>query len=130
MAVQTTTRRILIVVALLAAGVLLFVAWLGGGPYTETWPTKFDRDRWKAASATWTGPDAHEDNTRCGMLMDLRFRVGIAGKSRNELVKLLGEPSGDESEGFWTLCPSFMDHWILEVEWQHGRAANVNVRDT
>ncbi len=85
MAVQTTKRRILIVIALLAAGMLLFLAWLGGGPYTETWPTKFDPDRWKAASATWAGLDAHEDNTRCGMLMDLRVNVGISGKSRNEL---------------------------------------------
>uniref|UniRef100_UPI001E2AABB1 hypothetical protein n=1 Tax=Sphingomonas sp. CCH20-B6 TaxID=1768769 RepID=UPI001E2AABB1 len=117
-------------IALIAFAAALFFAWLAGGPYTKTWPTKFDAARWKASSATWSGPDARADTVRCGMLLDLTFRIGIGGRRHSELIQMLGVPAGDSASGFWTLCPNFMDHWILEVDWRDGRASNPRVRDS
>ena len=67
------------------------------------------------------------------MLIDLRWRVGVEGKSRAELTKLLGPPDdqrGEPGTSAWLLCPSFLDIWILEVRWQNDRVADAWVRDT
>jgi hypothetical protein len=67
------------------------------------------------------------------MIADLQYRIGVDGKSRAELVALLGEPA-DRYNGLewahWELCLSFMDVWILEVRWENGRATSARVRDT
>lgn len=105
--------------------ILLPLFYIRGGPHTEAVPQPFSSAEWKDAD-TWR-------DTRCAMLSDLRFRIGIEGKSRSELIDLLGQ---DEDEGsdpnisHWHLCPSFMDVWILEVSWEHDIAADSWVRDT
>jgi hypothetical protein len=95
------------------------------GPYTSAFPRPFD-------SAEWKRPES-ADGARCGMLADLRFRIGLKGKSRAEVAALLG-PSQDENDSpgtsHWHLCPSFMDIWILEVRWLNDRVAEDWVRDT
>jgi hypothetical protein len=67
------------------------------------------------------------------MLADLRHRIGIEGRSREELTTMLGEAEDEDSDtstSHWHLCPSFMDIWILEVRWQNDRVADAWVRDT
>ena len=95
------------------------------GPYTSALPRPFNSDRWKAAD-TWS-------DTRCSMLADLKHRIGVVGKTQAELYRLLGKPpheDGDPTSSHWELCPSFMDIFILEVEWRDGRAVSARVRDT
>lgn len=112
---------ILIALPLILLG--LAVSWFSGGPYTSNVPTAFNADGWKAA----------KDDTRCRMIADLRFRVGVVGKTRAQLYDLLGETEDEDSDpnlSHWHLCPSFMDIYILEVRWCNNRVANAWVRDT
>jgi hypothetical protein len=113
------------VLLLIVALLLMPIGCMAGGPYTERLPQPFDAERWKAAD-TW-------NDTRCGMIVDLMHRKGLEGRSREEVVGLLGEPEGERGEAdlsHWHLCPSFMDIWILEVRWENGRVAKAWVRDT
>lgn len=67
------------------------------------------------------------------MLTDLMFRVGVEGKTRDELTGLLGAPQdgfGDSATSYWFLCPSFMDFWVLRVEWKGDRAISAYTHDT
>ena len=119
-------------IALIGFGVLLLalpVGWLMGRPYTSAIPRSFDSQAWKEADPTgW--PD---DDRRCGMIADLRLRVGIEGKSREDLLNLLGKPEKWRSaptEEYWPLCPSFLDIWVLTVRWRDGRAIEAVVHDT
>lgn len=85
----------------------------------------FDAVRWKAASG-W-------DNTRCSMLTDLGSRIGVVGKTRAELDRLLGPSSdedGDRTSSHWHVCPSLADIYVLEVRWRSDRAVSARVRDT
>jgi hypothetical protein len=114
---------------LVIAGVVIVVAlglaWLSGGAYTEAVPRPFNSERWKAAD-TW-------GDARCGMVADLTQRVGLVGRSRAEIVALLGEPEDEDADptsSHWHLCPSFMDVYILEVRWRGDRVAATKVRDT
>lgn len=111
---------------------LLFVglpfAYLAGGAYTETLPRPFKSESWIAASS-----DSIDDERRCGMLADLTLRVGIKGKTREEVVALLGEPEDRRREpgmSYWLLCPSFLDIWVLGVRWDDGLAVETVVHDT
>lgn len=91
-----------------------------GSGYTQS-PRPFDAQQWRAA----------DGDDRCDMVDDLRDRVGLQGRNRDEVVALLGEPeSHDEPSDHYHLCPSFMDVWILEIEWENGRIASTRVRDT
>ena len=105
--------------------VLLPLLYIGGGAYTETLPRPFNSEKWKSAD--------HWGDTRCAMLADLRTRVGIEGRTKKELVELLG-PDENESAAanlsHWHLCPSFMDVWILEIRWEGDVAQDSWVRDT
>ncbi len=104
---------------------LLPIGCMAGGPYTEALPQPFDAERWKSAD-TW-------GDTRCAMIVDLLYRKGLEGRTRAEVIGLLGQPEderGDAELGHWHLCPSFMDIWILEVRWENGRVAGAWVRDT
>lgn len=96
-----------------------------GGPYTHTIPQPFDSARWKLADSSST--------ERCAMLLDLEFRIGLAGRTRSEVIGLLGQPDGNQTNkavSAWLLCPSLIDIWILEVRWEHGRVGSAWVRDT
>ena len=107
-----------------AAVLALLFGWLAGGPYTSSLPRTFNSEGWKAA----------EGDTRCGMIADLQYRVGLVGRSRAELYKLLGEPEDEDNSDpkldHWHLCPSFMDIYILEVRWRGDQVASAWVRDT
>jgi hypothetical protein len=106
------------------AGLALIMAWFTGGAYTETYPRPFDSGAWKAAEDDW-------GDTRCGMIADLQFRIGLEGKSRREIIRLLGAANTDDADvSVWLLCPSFLDYWILEIRWHNGRALSAIVRDT
>lgn len=112
---------VVLTIALLVAG------WFSmfGGPYNKTVPQRFDAERWQAANVV--------SNTRCSMLWDLTGRVGVVGKTRSELERMLG-PAEDEDDdpatSHWHVCPSFMDIYILEVRWEGDRAVSARVRDT
>lgn len=104
------------------------VGYFAGGAYTETFPRPFHSESWIAA----TGNDI-DDDRRCAMLTDLRIRVGIVGKTRDEVINLLGEPEDRRREpgtSYWLLCPSFLDIWVLGVRWKDGRAVDTFVHDT
>jgi hypothetical protein len=107
---------------LLAMTVLLSISGcVGESGYTKA-ARRFDVQGWKSA----VGDD------RCAMVDDLRERIGLKGRSRAEVIALLGKPeahSGDPSDHYH-LCPSFMDVWILEIHWKDGRVASTRVRDT
>ncbi len=116
-------------VMLVAALLVLAVPFgcMAGGPYTETFPRPFDSARWKAADVSGGSEE------RCGMLADLRVRIGVSGKTQAELSQLLGEPETvpwEPKSSYWPLCNSFMDVWVLTVKWQEGRATAVTVHDT
>lgn len=67
------------------------------------------------------------------MVLDLRYRIGLVGKTRAEIIALLGKPDDEDSDqslDHWHLCPSFMDVWILEVRWKNDVATSAIVRDT
>jgi hypothetical protein len=111
---------------LLATFIALFSVWSAGGAYTEAFPRPFD-------SASWKATDIAKSSRRCGMVADLKFRVGIVGSTVSELNLLLGDPDDPtvyENSSYWVLCPSFMDVWVLEVQWRNGRAISAVVRDT
>ena len=110
---------------MLGAFILLPLLYIAGGAYTEALPRPFNSTKWKSVD--------HWGDTRCAMLADLRTRVGIEGKAREELVELLGPDESEETNAsisHWHLCPSFMDVWILEVRWDDGIARESWVRDT
>ncbi len=116
-------------VGLVAIFALIVVAWSLGRPYTSTVPRSFEPKAWKESNPTGY-PD---DDTRCGMIADLQFRIGIEGKTRKEVVQLLGEPESwrvEPKTEYWPLCPSFLDIWVLTVRWEDGRAVDVSVHDT
>ena len=115
----------LILVALAVAVLALAEVWLFGGPYTTALPRAFNSERWRAADA-WS-------DTRCSMIADLQYRVGVVGKTRAELNRLLGQAEYEDdgsTSSHWHLCPSFTDIYILEVRWHGDRAVSAQVRDT
>lgn len=114
----------LVVIAVLALPVAC-VSLMFPGPYTTTIPRTFNSEKWKAAD-TW-------GDARCGMIADLNYRVGVVGRTRTDLIAMLGEPEdedNDPSTSHWHLCPSFLDIFILEVRWRNDRAVDAWVRDT
>jgi hypothetical protein len=116
-----------LVLPLLAAALLGVTAvWFFGigTPVMMTMPRPFSAERWRTA----------EDGSyvRCAMVADLRYRIGLVGRTGADVVELLGPP--DLASGglpaSYVLCPSFMDVYILEIRWENGRVAATEVRDT
>ena len=114
---------------ILAGGIVLALlvglAWaLGiGTPGYTNLPRPFNSEAWKAADG-W-------DETRCGMVADLQYRLGLVGRTEAEITQLLGPPTqrqGNTTE--YHLCPSLADIYILELQWLNGRVASMRVRDT
>jgi len=56
----------------------------------------------------------------------------MVGRTRADVVRLLGEPEVpvDGGTSTYLLCPSFIDIYILEIDWANGRVASTRVRDT
>ena len=111
MAYSDTTSRKRGCAALAAFAAFLLalpVGWMMGRPCTSSIPRSFDPQAWQDADLTcWPADDA-----RCGVIADLRMRVGIEGKSRNDLLEPLGEPEklpSAPNREYWPLCPSFLD---------------------
>lgn len=98
--------------------------WFATSPEMVGLPLPFDSAAWKAADAN--------SETRCRMLADLRHRIGLIGKTEAEVVALLGEAETHDGEPttHYHLCPSFMDTYILEIEWRDGRVVSTRARDT
>ncbi|HZG45257.1 MAG TPA: hypothetical protein VEZ41_03180 [Allosphingosinicella sp.] len=114
-----------ILVVVVVAAFLLLGAWFSGGPYTTALPRPFNSERSKAADT--------DGDIRCSMIADLKYRIGVVGKSRAEIQELLGDADdrdADPASSYWLLCPSFLDVYILEVWWDGDRAAAAQVRDT
>lgn len=87
-------------------------------------PQKFDSAQWKAA-------DDVRDSARCDMVDDLIDNVGLEGRSRAEVVRMLGEPvTQDGYPDFYFLCAVMIDPRILEIEWENDRVNKATVRDT
>jgi hypothetical protein len=106
----------------LAIAVILFAWWVSADNYPARWPRQFDSAQWK--SADW--------KKRCDMVDDLRERVGIIGKTRGELVLLLGQADGHQGtdSDYWALCNSLSDVFVLDIRWRNGRAISEKVHDT
>jgi hypothetical protein len=119
------TGCLLMPVILAVAGWLMLTL-LFPGPYTSAFPRTFN-------STLWKQNDKVETDIRCAMIADLRFRVGLKGRSRAELVDLLGHPQDQDDApetSYWLLCPSLADIWILEIRWEGDHVADDCVRDT
>ena len=87
------------------------------------YPRPFDSTLWKSASGI--------GDERCNMVSDLLDRVKLVGRTRSEVVALLGEPhQHGTGVDHYELCPSLSDIWILEIRWRDGRVASTNIRDT
>lgn len=118
-----------LLIAIGVGGLAIAFAWLTSGPYTSTFPRVFSSQAWRDAD-----PKAYpSNNERCGMIADLKYRVGVVGKTRSELTDLLGKPemdAADPSASYWLLCPSFIDIWVLRVRWESNRAVEAIVHDT
>jgi len=77
--------------------------------------TEFDSENWKNTAPDWT-----HDSIRLRMIDDLLDRHQLLGKSRDEIIDLLGEPDDtdyfSDYEMVWWLGPerSFM---AIDSEW-------------
>ena len=116
--------RALILAAL--ALIAISIVWLFGvgTPGMANLPLPFDSQRWKVAG--------YRADTRCSMVMDLKHRIGLVGRTRGDVLKLLGEPD-QTKDGFpigYLLCPSFADIFILRLDWAGGRVISAQVGDT
>jgi len=125
MAYSRGKAPVLMTLGLAVAIALSLILWAMSGPYTDVFPRSFNSARWKAADLA--------SDTRCGMILDLTIRIGIAGKTEGELTSMLGAPEESRNgplSSYWLLCPSFLDVWVLDVRWQNGRAMSATIHDT
>lgn len=112
-------RRRVLMIALVAFSVLLLIEMTTPGAFNL--PMRFSSSHWKASSG-W-------QQTRCRMMADLKHRVGLTGRSQQEVIELLGVPdiAVDASTSAYLLCPMLDDVYILELVWQQGRVASIRV---
>jgi len=112
----------------LAAIIMLMPAlvWLFGigTPQFMVFPRPFDSGLWKTADRL--------DDARCRMVGDLTHRIGLVGRTADEVRELLGPPDEDlqGEPTIYVLCPSTTDTFIMEMTWQRSRVVSVKVRDT
>lgn len=119
----------LLVPALFAA---IYAIWFVGlsTPGMHNPPKPFTSARWKASDGT-------SSYGRCSMINDLRDRVGLVGKTKAQVVELLGpdethrifryeKPSAGEPRTY-VLCPSDMDYYVLTLDWRDGRVTAADV---
>lgn len=86
-----------------------------------TEPRSFSADAWRA----------NRGNARCDMVEHLVDHIGLTGRSRSDLYKMLGAPdSASGGADFYHLCPSFMDIYVLEIRWRDDKVRVARVRDT
>ena len=84
-------------------------------------PRAFDMKTWQA----------NRGNDRCDMAEHLVERTGLRGRTRAQLVELIGEADKrDGQSDFYYLCPSYMDIYVLEIRWRDERVEGAVIRDT
>ena len=106
---------------LLALGAVAMVTL--GAPTFSYFPRPFDAAAWQAADALSV--------ERCRMLLDLRYRIGLEGRSKTEVAALLGPAEIDTPDlTTYPLCPSTADVYVLELIWDGERVGAVRIRDT
>lgn len=100
-----------------------------GTPQFMVFPRPFDSELWKTADRL--------DNDRCRMVGDLTYRIGLVGRTADEVRRLLGPPDEKRYESggkgnitSYVLCLSAADYFVMELAWQGDRVASVEVRDT
>lgn len=87
-----------------------------------TFPRPFSAVVWKQA-------DVHFSYERCRMTLDLRYRIGLEGRTPAEIIALLG----DEREGrpgpptAYILCPTLADYRVLELHWRDDRVVSSRI---
>ncbi|KQN91664.1 hypothetical protein ASE90_02400 [Sphingomonas sp. Leaf67] len=108
-----------------ALSIFLVASWFLGlctGGTMMTWPRPFSSVAWKQVDTSFS-----ED--RCRMILDLRYRVGLEGRTPSEVIALLG----DEREGragpptHYVLCPTLADYLVLELRWRDGRVGSSRI---
>jgi hypothetical protein len=110
---------------LLGVAALIAVSWLigVGTPGVLNLPRFFSTGLWRESSGPF-------DKARCSMVYDLRHRIGITGKTRSEIEKLLGPPDLRYSETTeYVLCssPIDIDHFMLEIRWIDDRSSGSRI---
>jgi|tagenome__1003787_1003787.scaffolds.fasta_scaffold19178174_2 hypothetical protein len=95
-----------------------------GTPGAFNLPTPFSSSRWKASTGS--------RQARCSMVADLTHRIGVVGRTENEVIDLLGKPDEQEnaSTSAYLFCPNVADIYILELTWKRGGVTSALVRDT
>lgn len=111
--------------SLFGATSLIFALWfIGlGTPGLLNFPRFFSAELWRESSGPF-------DKARCSMVYDLRNRIGVIGKTRSEIEKLLGPPDLEYSETTeYVLCssPIDMDYYMLEIHWVNGRSTGSRI---
>lgn len=109
---------------------LLFsAAWFLGIGTTHrmmSFPRPFSSELWKKAKA---GAVDGTDDVRCRMTLDLRMRVGLVGRSKEEVLRLLGDERENRlgPPSSYILCPSLADYYVLELTWNHGKVSSTRI---
>ena len=131
-------QRRSIILAPLLAGLIFFgmlISWFFGvgTPNAQNLPRPFQSKVWKAS-------DGFQTKARCSMVGDLRNRIGLVGRSRTDIVALLGagdtreiyphEKSSSSQPTTYVLCEDFPDYIVMTIEWQNGRVSRTYVSQT
>lgn len=112
-----------IILALLISGSWL----LGVGTYRMmSLPRLFSSQLWKGAK---NGAVDGSNDVRCRMVLDLRTRVGLAGRSQAEVLQLLGDERENPTKPpeTYILCPSLADYYVLKLTWANGKVISTRV---
>jgi len=74
------------------------------------------------------------------MVGDLRNRIGLVGRSRAEIIALLGpgetreiypqNKSSPSEPTTYVLCEDFPDYIVMTIEWRNGRVSQTYVSQT
>jgi hypothetical protein len=120
----SVTVKKYIVAGLFTIGVLLFVGFLMKGKITHE---HFDSDRWK----NWTETEA-DWSMRWDMMNSLRNNHELKGKTKNEIIELLGEPVLRTEEKFHYnlgMAKRGIDTGTLTIQFdESGKVIEFNVR--
>lgn len=121
------SRRWLFAGVLLLALVISLVWFFGVGTHRMmSFPRPFSSELWKEAKE---GAVDGSDDVRCRMVLDLRVRVGLVGRSQADVIGMLGDEREDQRQrpDHYILCPSFGDYYVLELRWANGRVTGSRV---
>ncbi len=94
-----------------------------------SFPRPFSSELWKDAKA---GAVDGTNDIRCRMILDLRVRVGLVGRSQVEVLRLLGDERENRPgpPSSYILCPSLADYYVLELAWIDGKVSSTRVHQS